>query len=174
MPADTLRQAFTVDAFAGFTLAILLLFAGKGLTQRAAVLAVGVRHKDEARTRLDDHGMLFALLWLNLALVPGNGSSALIARTGLNLPGFVASAPVSAASRWARQLLGTRWTSSSPRAKAVMLSMVVCMICPIASCVKKAWWPVTITLGKDTRRWITSSVMTVEERSWKNRLASCS
>ena len=55
-----------------------------------------------------------------------------------------------------------------------MLSMVVCMIWPIASTVKKAWWPVTITFGKETRRWITSSQMMVEDRSWKNRFASCS
>lgn len=53
-----------------------------------------MRHQDEARTRLDDHGMLLALLWLKLALMLGDGISALIARTGLNLPGLVASAPV--------------------------------------------------------------------------------
>ena len=36
------------------------------------------------------------------------------------------------------QLAGTRLTSASPRSNAVMLWIVVCMICPMASWVKKA------------------------------------
>lgn len=38
----------------------------------------------------------------------------------------------------AAQTAGIRLTNSSPRSKALMLSMVVCMIWPIASSVKKA------------------------------------
>lgn len=34
MTAETLRHSFAIDAFASFTLAILLLCVGKGLTQR--------------------------------------------------------------------------------------------------------------------------------------------
>jgi ESS family glutamate:Na+ symporter len=56
---------------------------------RGVLLEVGVRHKDEQHTRLDYHGMLMALLWLNVTLMLGQGVSALIASTGLNLPGFV-------------------------------------------------------------------------------------
>ena len=56
---------------------------------RDAGLEVGVRHRDEAQARLGYHGMLMALLWLNLALMLGQGVSALIARSGLNLPAFV-------------------------------------------------------------------------------------
>lgn len=73
----------------GGPVALYLMRRHRVRPSRAAVLEVGVRHKDEARTRLDYHGMLLALLWLNLALMLGNGISALIARTGLNLPGFV-------------------------------------------------------------------------------------
>ncbi len=79
--------------------------------------------------------------------------------------------------RWrleAGQPSGTRFTNGSPRSNALRLSSVVAMIWPMASTVKKAWCPVTITFGKDTSRWITSSWITVEDRSWKNRLASCS
>ncbi|MFT3720660.1 sodium/glutamate symporter [Pseudorhodoferax sp.] len=54
-----------------------------------AELEVGVRYQDQSHARLDYHGMLLALLWLNLALMLGSGITALIARSGLNLPAFV-------------------------------------------------------------------------------------
>lgn len=56
---------------------------------RSAGLEVGVRHQDQGHTQIDYHGMLLALLWLNLALMLGQGISALIARSGLVLPAFV-------------------------------------------------------------------------------------
>jgi len=52
-------------------------------------LEIGKRYQDEARARIDYHGVLLALLWLNVALMLGRGVSSLIALTGLRLPEFV-------------------------------------------------------------------------------------
>lgn len=56
---------------------------------RGTELEIGVRHRDQSQVALDYHGMLLALLWLNLALMLGQIVSALIARSGLHLPAFV-------------------------------------------------------------------------------------
>ena len=53
-------------------------------------------------------------------------------------------------------------------ANSEALRNVVSLIVPIASRVRKAWWPVTITFGKAIRRCSTSSVMMVLDKSWKN------
>ncbi|THF61781.1 sodium/glutamate symporter [Pseudothauera rhizosphaerae] len=54
-----------------------------------AGLEIGALHEDEFSKRIDYHGVLLAMLWLNLTLMLGHGVSALIASTGLNLPQFV-------------------------------------------------------------------------------------
>ena len=57
-----------------------------------ARLDIGVVHgADSADTRLDYYGVLRAWLWLNLALMLGQGLATLIRSTGLNLPDFVGS-----------------------------------------------------------------------------------
>ena len=55
----------------------------------AAEVEVGLRYQDEPHARLDYQGVLLALLWLNLALMLGEGLNSLVALTGLKLPGFV-------------------------------------------------------------------------------------
>src|SRR5690606_7784071 len=62
----------------------------------------------------------------------------------------------------------------SPRANAEMLAAVVAAMCSMASWVKKAWCPVTRTLGKVSRRVKTSSVMTRSDWSSKNSSSSSS
>ncbi|MCD9126387.1 sodium/glutamate symporter [Luteimonas fraxinea] len=54
-----------------------------------AGLEVGTLHGDATRNQLDYYGVLLALFWLNVALLLGQGVSALIATTGLHLPAFV-------------------------------------------------------------------------------------
>ncbi|PCF95689.1 sodium/glutamate symporter [Vreelandella nigrificans] len=54
-----------------------------------AELEIGTLHKDEPLLRLDYHGVLLALFWLNLALMLGQGLTTLIAMSGLMLPDFV-------------------------------------------------------------------------------------
>ena len=57
-----------------------------------ARLEIGVVHgADSADTRLDYYGVLRAWLWLNLALLLGQGLASMIRSTGLNLPDFVGS-----------------------------------------------------------------------------------
>lgn len=56
---------------------------------RDAELEIGTLHADERYLRLDYYGVLLAVLWLNLALMLGQGVSTLIGLTGLNLPAFV-------------------------------------------------------------------------------------
>jgi ESS family glutamate:Na+ symporter len=73
----------------GGPVALYLMRRHRVRRSRGVLLEVGVRHQDEASARLDYHGMLLALLWLNITLMLGQGVTALIARTGLNLPGFV-------------------------------------------------------------------------------------
>lgn len=73
----------------GGPVALYLMRRHRVRRSRGALLEVGVRHQDETSARLDYHGMLLALLWLNITLMLGQGVSVLIARTGLNLPAFV-------------------------------------------------------------------------------------
>ena len=55
-------------------------------------LDIGVPHDaDSSETRLDYYGVLRAWLWLNLALMLGQGLATLLRSTGLNLPDFVGS-----------------------------------------------------------------------------------
>lgn len=54
-----------------------------------AALDVGALHRDEPYARIDYHGVLLALLWLNLSLMVGQGISRLVAMTPLTLPDFV-------------------------------------------------------------------------------------
>lgn len=56
---------------------------------RDAELEIGALHADERYLRLDYYGVLLAVLWLNLALMLGQGLSTVIGMTGLNLPAFV-------------------------------------------------------------------------------------
>ena len=57
-----------------------------------ARLEIGVVHDaDSADTRLDYYGVLRAWLWLNLALLLGQGLASMIRSTGLTLPDFVGS-----------------------------------------------------------------------------------
>ncbi|MQT47880.1 MULTISPECIES: sodium/glutamate symporter [Pseudomonas] len=52
-------------------------------------LEIGTLHSNELHSRLDYHGVLLALLWLNLTLMLGQGISTLVAMTPLKLPAFV-------------------------------------------------------------------------------------
>jgi ESS family glutamate:Na+ symporter len=52
-------------------------------------LEVGTLHRYERYLRLDYHGMLLALLWLNLTLILGQGITSLFTAGGLTLPAFV-------------------------------------------------------------------------------------
>lgn len=55
-------------------------------------LDIGVAHDaDSSETRLDYYGVLRAWLWLNLALMLGQGLTGLTRSAGLNLPDFVGS-----------------------------------------------------------------------------------
>ena len=55
-------------------------------------LDIGVAHNaDSSETRLDYYGVLRAWLWLNLALLLGQGLTRVLGYTGLNLPDFVGS-----------------------------------------------------------------------------------
>lgn len=54
-----------------------------------AALDVGALHRDEPYARIDYHGVLLALLWLNISLILGHGISRLVAMTALTLPDFV-------------------------------------------------------------------------------------
>lgn len=54
-----------------------------------ARLEVGALYGEETTARLDYHGVLMAVFWLNIALMLGQGIGVLIARAGLNLPAFV-------------------------------------------------------------------------------------
>ena len=69
---------------------------------------VGTRYQDEAHLRLDYNGVLLALLWLNLALMLGEGLNSLVALTGLTLPAFVGCLMAGIALRSAGELLAPR------------------------------------------------------------------
>lgn len=106
MPYANVDGVLTFDAFSSLTLAILLLFTGKGLAARIGVLrrygipdpvvggvlcagVVCVLYYDETRTTLDYHGVLLALFWLNVALMLGQVLGGMIRSAGLMLPDFV-------------------------------------------------------------------------------------
>lgn len=104
----------------GGPVALFLMRRHRVRPSRDAELEVGVRHRDEARASLTYHGMLLALLWLNLALMLGQGVSALIARSGLNLPAFVGCLMAGIALRGLAGLLAPqgralwRWEQMQP------------------------------------------------------------
>ena len=54
-----------------------------------AGLKVGTLYRDEPFVQLDYHGVLLALLWLNVAMLLGRGINSLVAQTPIHLPGFV-------------------------------------------------------------------------------------
>ncbi len=54
-----------------------------------ADLEVGTLYRDEPHISLDYHGMLLAILWLNVTLMLGQGITSLFALTSLTLPAFV-------------------------------------------------------------------------------------
>ena len=54
-----------------------------------SVLEVGLPHGEERHGRLDYYGVLMALLWLNIAMMLGQGITRLAALTPLLLPSFV-------------------------------------------------------------------------------------
>lgn len=56
---------------------------------RDTALEVGTLHRDEMHTRLDYHGVLLALLWLNFTLILGHAITRAVALTLLTLPAFV-------------------------------------------------------------------------------------
>jgi len=55
----------------------------------ASDVDVGALNVEQKRKRIGYYGVLFALLWLNLALLLGELIGAGVSRTGLNLPAFV-------------------------------------------------------------------------------------
>ncbi|WP_236581301.1 sodium/glutamate symporter [Hydrogenophaga sp. BPS33] len=69
---------------------------------------VGARYEDEAHLRLDYNGVLLALLWLNLALMLGEGLNSLVALTGLTLPAFLGCLMAGIALRSVGQLLAPK------------------------------------------------------------------
>jgi ESS family glutamate:Na+ symporter len=73
----------------GGPIASLLMRRHRLASSAHTELEIGKRYEDEARARLDYHGVLLALLWLNVALMLGRGVSSAIALTGLRLPDFV-------------------------------------------------------------------------------------
>lgn len=52
-------------------------------------MEVGTLHRDEMHTRLDYHGVLLALLWLNFTLILGHAITRAVALTPLTLPAFL-------------------------------------------------------------------------------------
>lgn len=54
-----------------------------------AELEVGMLYRDEPHARLDYHGVLLALLWLNCALILGEALGKLVEFTPIHLPDFV-------------------------------------------------------------------------------------
>lgn len=52
-------------------------------------LEIGKPYAEESRARIDYHGVLLAVLWLNITLMLGRGLGGLIDATGLRLPEFV-------------------------------------------------------------------------------------
>ncbi|MCW5654069.1 MAG: sodium/glutamate symporter [Hydrogenophaga sp.] len=95
----------------------------------AADVEVGTRYQDEAHARLDYHGVLLALLWLNLALILGNGVNALIGLSGLRLPDFVgcllAGIGLRGVGQWLAPSGGRLWDWASMRLGVAL----ICDIC---------------------------------------------
>ncbi len=94
-----------------------------------AEVEVGTRYEDEAHSRLDYHGVLLALLWLNLALMLGSGLNQLIGLTELNLPGFVgcllAGIGLRGAGQWLAPRGGRLWDWPNMRLGVAL----ICDIC---------------------------------------------
>ncbi len=89
-------------------------------------LEIGKRYQDEAHARLDYHGVLLALLWLNVALMLGRGVSGAIALTGLRLPDFVGCLIAGIALRnlgsLVKQQKGRLWNWSSMQPGVALIS----------------------------------------------------
>lgn len=94
----------------------------------AADVEVGTRYQDEAHLRLDYHGVLMALLWLNIALMLGQGVNQLVALTGLHLPDFVgclmAGIGLRGAGQWLAPEGGRLWNWPSMRLGVALISDV--------------------------------------------------
>lgn len=56
---------------------------------RDTVLEIGILHREEQLSRIDYYGVLLALLWLNFALILGQGITHLVSLTPITLPSFV-------------------------------------------------------------------------------------
>ncbi|MBP7566285.1 MAG: sodium/glutamate symporter [Burkholderiaceae bacterium] len=91
-----------------------------------ADVEVGTRYQDEGETRLDYHGVLLALLWLNIALILGNALNTLVGATGLNLPAFVGCLMAGIAlrniGRWLDPRGGRLWNWPSMRLGVALVS----------------------------------------------------
>lgn len=91
-----------------------------------ADVEVGTRYQDEAHLRLDYHGVLLALLWLNLALMLGSGLNSLVELTGLKLPAFVGCLMAGIALRnlgqWVVPTGGRLWNWPSMRLGVALIS----------------------------------------------------
>ncbi|WP_137916887.1 sodium/glutamate symporter [Hydrogenophaga sp. 2FB] len=91
-----------------------------------ADVEVGTRYQDEDHLRLDYHGVLLALLWLNLALLLGSGLNSLVALTGLKLPAFVgclmAGIVLRNVGQWLRPNGGRLWNWPRMRLGVALMS----------------------------------------------------
>lgn len=91
-----------------------------------ADVEVGTRYQDEAYLRLDYHGVLLALLWLNLALMLGSGMNSLVELTGLKLPAFVgclmAGIVLRNLGQWVAPTGGRLWNWPSMRLGVALIS----------------------------------------------------
>ena len=91
-----------------------------------ANVELGTLHGDHSRDRLDYHGVLLALFWLNVALMLGQLISNALGHTGLNLPGFVGCLLAGIALRSCGDVLGRRhaelWNLPSMRPGIALVS----------------------------------------------------
>jgi ESS family glutamate:Na+ symporter len=112
----------------GGPLAAWLMRRHRIVASGAADVEVGTRYQDEAHLRLDYHGVLMALLWLNLALMLGQGVNELFALTGLHLPAFVgclmAGIGLRSAGQWLAPEGGRLWNWPSMRLGVALISDV--------------------------------------------------
>lgn len=110
----------------GGPMAAWLMRRHRIVSSGAADVEVGTRYQDEPHLRLDYHGVLLALLWLNLALMLGHGVNELVALSGLNLPAFVgclmAGISLRSAGQWLAPSGGRLWNWSSMRLGVALIS----------------------------------------------------